>query len=53
MYGKTQTGLAETSVQTLRAQGKCLMVHSEEKCASRSLQNIPSEVGQLSMELGY
>ena len=53
MYGKTQTGLAERSVQTWRAQGKCLMVHSEEKCASRSLQNIPSEVGQLSMELGY
>jgi hypothetical protein len=31
MYGKARTSLAERSIQTVRAQGKCLMLHLEEK----------------------
>ena len=31
MYGKARTALAERSIQTVRAQGKALMVHLEEK----------------------
>ena len=31
MYGKARTALAERSIQTVRAQGKCLMAHLEDK----------------------
>jgi len=31
VYGKTRTSLAERSIQTVRAQGKALMVHLEDK----------------------
>ena len=31
LYGKGRTSLAERSIQTVRAQGKCLMTHLEDK----------------------
>ena len=40
MYGKSRTALAERSIQTVRAQGKCLMVHLEEKMRVRFPRNI-------------
>ena len=41
MYGKSKTALAEKSVQTVRAQGKCLMVHVGEMMGVKFPQEHP------------